>query len=508
MTQSAQQPCLKIEGVSKAFNTHQVLNGISFEIMPGEIRGLLGANGAGKSTLIKILSGAYAPDEGTIKMAGKEIQVGSISAARSAGIAVVNQELMLFPDRTVAENIVAANIPQRPLTFLSASQRCKSARQTLARLGSNIDVTRRLDELALSERQFVEIARALFAGGDLLILDEPTSALSALECDGLFEAVRVLARQGTSVVFVSHRLDEVIELADSVTILRDGRVEGTWQTSDIDVDGITHAMVGDVEPVTRKTTGPKKGRDIIQLTGFTTDQITDVNLTIKEGEIVGFAGLEGSGTAALLEAMAGLVKVSDGEYLLDGVSKSYKHIAEAIADGVVYMPPERKHGGLWLDRTCKHNIAAAFVQRLSPGKFLNRREISDRAMERIKEVQVRSSALETNLELLSGGNQQRVLLGRCLEQCPKILLLSDFTRGVDVSAKAIIHDIVLSLAAQGITVCVISTEFNELIQICDRIVCMRNGKVASVVPAQDADEPKILKIVASGERNETNHVAA
>ncbi|WP_120633656.1 sugar ABC transporter ATP-binding protein [Ruegeria sp. EL01] len=498
MNRVSQTSCLKIEGISKAFNNHQVLSDISLEIEPGEIRALLGANGAGKSTLIKILSGALVPDNGEIFVSGKPVQTGSIGAARSAGIAVVNQELMLFPDRSVAENIVAANISAKPFVFLSATSRRKMARQILDRLGSTVDVDQRLEDLSLSDRQFVEIARALCAGGDLLILDEPTSALSAVECDGLFKALKVLASQGTAIVFVSHRLDEVKELTDSVTILRDGKLEGNWETSSIDIEGITHAMVGDVEPTIRRRTGAKVDTNtVLELKNIETDILNDVSLSIKEGQIVGFAGLEGSGTSALLEVMGGVIPTKAGDLFLDEIPKSFKHVAEAIADGLVFMPPERKHGGLWLDRTSKYNIAAAFVQRLAPLKLLNDRKITQTSLARIEEVQVRTTALDTELNFLSGGNQQRVLLGRCLEQNPRILLLNDFTRGVDVKAKGLIHDIVVQLASEGMTICIVSSEFGELIQICDRIICMQKGQIVAEVAPEDVDDLALLRLASS-----------
>jgi len=487
---------LDARDISKSFGSFRALDQVLLAVRAGEVHGLLGANGAGKSTLIGVLSGALMPDSGSVAIAGRPLVAGSLSAARNAGLVVVHQELMLFPDRTVEENVFAGALPNAPFAFVSRRRRRARVEAVLDRLSAHIDLRRRVGDLPLSQRQLVEIARALCAGGRILVLDEPTSSLSHAEAAGLFSAIRTIVRQDAAVIFVSHRLDEVFALTDSLTILRDGRVAGRWSTAEIDIAGVTHAMVGELaDEKPRAVFGARSSRPVLAYHG-TVPGYGEITMSINSAEIVGIAGLEGSGVAETLEMLGGVV-VTAGTIMIDGKAVRFRHPKEAIGAGVVYMPPERKTDGLWLEQDVTLNIAMSTVARMPAFRPVSRRRMEQIADARLHQVGVRASALRESVGRLSGGNQQRVLLARVLEANPKILLLNDFTRGVDVNAKAAIHQLIGALAEGGMAVCITSSDIEEVLGIADRIVCMRKGRIVADRPSEEFSKHSLLAIVSS-----------
>jgi len=488
-------PLLDVRGISKSFGAFRALDDVSLSVRAGEVHGLLGANGAGKSTLIGVLSGAHAPDAGQVMIEGEAIAAGSLSAARSAGLVVVHQELMLFPDRSVEENIFASVLPESPFTLVSRRRRRERIDAVLERLSADIDLRRRVGELPLSQQQLVEIARALCAGGRVLVLDEPTSSLSKPEAEGLFGAIRTIVANDAAVIFVSHRLDEVFALTDAITVLRDGRVAGRWQTAETDMAGITRAMVGQLADETPPPAIRKRGRVALSYRG-TAPGLDEIALSFNAGEVVGIAGLEGSGVSVALEAMGGVFPAT-GRIEVNGREMTFRHPLDAIRAGVVYMPPDRKNGGLWLEKDVAINIGAAVVALMPAFRILGKVQMERTAAGRLREVGVRSTALHEAVGRLSGGNQQRVLLGRSLEARPSVLLLNDFTRGVDVSAKVAIHQLIRSLADDGMAVCVTSSDLEELLGIADRIVCMRNGRIVADRPGAEFNKHSLLATVSS-----------
>ena len=495
MSETSRRPLLEAAGVSKRFGSIHALNDVSLTVATGEIHGLLGANGAGKSTLIGVLSGAVRPDAGVLRVDGKEVALGSLSAARAAGLAVVHQELMLFPDCTVEENIFASVLPRGAFRWIGAGARNRRARDAMRRLGAVVDLKRRVDQLPLAHRQLVEIARALCSGGRVLILDEPTSALSKPEAQGLFDAIRSIVERDAAVVFVSHRLDEVFEITDALTVLRDGGVVGNWRTVDADIPTITRAMVGELADERARPADPAaRGKVAVRLRGAAAT-VSDIDLSLHSGEVVGLAGLEGSGISTLLEMIGGVIAVK-GNIEIGGRAVTFRHPSQAIREGVVYMPPDRKRGGLWLDQDPSFNIGSALVERMPP-TWLRKQELDRAAAARLTEVGVRANALHEYVGRLSGGNQQRVLLARALEARPRVLLLNDFTRGVDVKAKASIHALVRKLAGAGLAVCVTSSDLEELLGVADRIVCMRAGRVVADRPSTDFDKLSLLELAST-----------
>ena len=496
MIDTAERALLSARGISKRFGGVRALSSVAFDVRAGEVHGLIGANGAGKSTLIGILSGAIWPDSGTLAVNGREVPLGDVVEARRAGLAVVHQELMLFPDRTVEENIAATALPTRGSGFIDRRRRRRIVQRVLDSLGAAIDLSKRVADLPLPQRQLVEIGRALCGGGSIFVLDEPTSSLSAPEAAGLFATIRALVDEGAGVVFVSHRLDEVFAITNSVTVLRDGCVGGTWRTSDVDVATITRAMVGDLANE-RPARVEATGSIAMKLVGASGPGVAPLDLELRAGEVVGLAGLEGSGTSAVLEMLGGVVPVTGG-IVVGGKPVRFRHPADAIAAGIVYMPPDRKKGGLWLERSPLWNVAAANVNRMAALDWLHRREMYRIGSLRLDDVGVRAVDREQPVARFSGGNQQRVMLARAIEMGPKVLLLSDFTRGVDVKAKGAIHKLVRDLAGQGMAICLTSSDLDELLEVADRLICMRGGREISAGPAAGFDEWRLLSLVTTG----------
>ena len=490
----ADSPLLDARSISKRFAAFQALDDVSLSVRAGEVHGLLGANGAGKSTLIGVLSGALPPDSGSLTVAGLPVALGSLTASRRAGLMVVHQELMLFPDRSVEENIYASVLPKAPFAWISARRRRRQVDEVLQRLSAQLDLRAKVGDLPLSHQQLVEIGRALCAGGRVLILDEPTSSLSQPEAAGLFEAIRAIVANDAAVIFVSHRLDEVLALTDRITVLRDGRLVGSWNTHDTDISFITHAMVGQLAEEKPRPSRRSEERTALAFSGLLPG-FAKIDFSLSPGEVVGLAGLEGSGVSRALEAFGGVIQTS-ARIVVDGRQVTFKNPLQAIARGVVYMPPDRKVDGLWLDNSVASNIAAAVVARMQPFKLLSKLRLERIAIERLQQVGVRGNALGNAVASLSGGNQQRVLLGRCLEARPQVLLLSDFTRGVDVSAKAAIHGLIRSLADKGLAICVTSSDLEELLGIADRIVCMRNGTIVADRASIEFDKRSLLEVVS------------
>ncbi|MGD0713989.1 MAG: sugar ABC transporter ATP-binding protein [Gaiellaceae bacterium] len=491
---------LEFRSISKAYGGSQALRNVSWSVASGEIHAVVGANGAGKSTLIKILAGAVQPDAGRVFKSGRPLDSRTPAAARRAGVSTVYQELSLLPDLSVAQNIVAGSLPTSR-GFIDRRRMTRDVGAVLEQLGLRVDPGTRIADLSLPQQQIVEIARALSTGGDVLVLDEPNSSLSFEETDVLLTIIRTLADQGMTVIFVSHRLEEVFVIADRITVLRDGAIQGTWRAAETDMSSVINAMAGEPELLRERT---PRSRDAnadlatptLALKDVSARHVGPVSLAFYPGEIVGLVGLEGSGIEIVLRAAAGAVPYR-GTIKVGGAPIHVRRPGDAIAYGIVFLPPERKTEGLWLEDSLEKNVVSGTLGSVTKLGVIRPKAIRRYAVDWLERVAVHVPDSRIPVAALSGGNQQRILFAKCLAMRPKVFLLSDPTRGIDVRAKAEIHALIRAAASEGRAVAVASSEFDEMLSLADRLVCMRSGKVVAEGPAAQFTKRRLLELVGT-----------
>lgn len=465
------RPLLEMEGVTKRFGAFEALKGVDFDLRAGEVHALLGENGAGKSTLMKILAGVQPATSGTMRVVGELVSFGSVAEAQAHGVAMVYQELALALDLSVAENLFLGNLG----TWVSHRRLAERAQPLLELVELEVAPLTRLGDLAIGEQQLVEIARALGHDRRVLVFDEPTAALSVLETERLFHLIRRLKARGVGIVYISHRLEEVFELADRVTVLRDGLKVMTAATKDLTPADVVHAMVGrDVKRFTRTPT-PRPEEPPMEF-DFVDVGLAPGRISLRPGEIVGLAGVIGSGRSRVLSTLFGAA----GEARMDGVRVgSPRH---AIELGMFLVPEDRKLGGLVLELSVRENLAMAILPRLLlAGLFVNAREERREALRWVERLNLRPPQPEKRVGELSGGNQQKVVVGKALATEPRVLLLDEPTRGVDVGARSEIYGVIDGLAREGIAILLASSDTDELVGLCDRIHVFRGGSVATTL---------------------------
>jgi ribose transport system ATP-binding protein len=483
----ARVPTLEMNGISKTFPGVKALNGVQLKAWGGEVLALMGENGAGKSTLMKILSGAYHADAGgEIKIDGQPIQITDPIAAKRAGIAIIYQELSLAPNLSVAENIhLGDEIHHRGLIDRKAM--ADGCRPVLERLGAPFTPETTVGTLSIAEQQLVEIARALHAKSKILVLDEPTTALSSRETERLFALIRQLRSEGIALIYISHRMAEVYELSDRVSVLRDGTYVGTLDREGLTADALVKMMVGrDLSSFYTKEHDPhgSRGPVILEVRSITDGgrRVKPASFQLHQGEVLGIAGLVGSGRTELARLIYGADPKAGGEVLLGGQVVNITRPKEALDRGLAYLTEDRKRLGLFLDMSCGENINVGVIDRDARGYgVLNLASAKRRAEDAFKALRVRAASPLVTVGSLSGGNQQKVLLSRWLEIGPKVLILDEPTRGVDIGAKSEIYRIIDDLAKKGIGVIVISSELPEIIGTCDRVLVMREGHIEGEV---------------------------
>jgi ABC-type sugar transport system ATPase subunit len=485
-------PILRAERVHRRFGGVHALRGAELTVYPGEVHALVGENGSGKSTLLRIVSGQLQPDDGELFLAGRDGPFRSASEALRSGVVTVSQETTLVPDLSIAENIFLGHRMPRRAGVVDWRATRRAAATAVGRLGLALDPAQTVRHLRPDQAQMVEIARALSLDARVLILDEPTSSLTDEEVEALFAAVRRLRDDGAAVVFVSHRLHEVFALADRITVLRDGRTVGSAPAAELDRQSLIGLMVGGaLEDVDAAAHEADREDVVLRVRGLSrAGAFADVDLTVARGEIVGLAGLVGAGRTELLECLFALHR-ADGEIELDGRRVAYRRPADAIRDGVALVPADRKRHGLVLDRSVHENLLMAVGAR---GMRLRRPSPKREAAlvgAAVDQLRIRAHSPRVAVSTLSGGNQQKVLLGKWLETKPRLLMLDEPTRGVDVGAKAEIYRLLLEARAQGIGVLVSSSEIPELLTLCDRIVVMFRGRVAASLARDRATEALI-----------------
>ncbi len=479
-------PILKMRGVSKTFFGIKALRAVDLTVYAGEIHALMGENGAGKSTLMKILSGAYKPDPGgEIRIEGHPVRIEGPLGGRAAGISIIYQELSLAPNLSVAENIYLGREISRAGMLARGAMR-EGVGPILKRLGADFLPSTLVAHLSMGQRQLVEIARALHARSKILIMDEPTTSLSAAESERLFALIRQLRAEGLAIIYISHRMDEVYALGDRVTVLRDGRLVGSLDKPEIRADTIVRLMVGrDVSSFYKKDHDPGAGRGHPVLAAIDMadgQRVKRCSLTVHAGEVVGLAGLIGAGRTELAHLIIGASPKTSGRRELEGQPVEIRNPGEALEAGIAYLTEDRKALGLFLDMSCLDNINLAVLGRDAKlGWFLDRDRARERADRAFAGLSIRAANVRVPAGGLSGGNQQKVLLSRLLAIAPKVLILDEPTRGVDVGAKSEIYSIIDNLAKAGTAILVISSDLPEIIGICDRVVVMRTGHIAGEV---------------------------
>ncbi len=496
-TAEFQSAILQMRGITKSFPGAQALAGVDFSVRRGEIHALVGENGAGKSTLMKILAGVVAKDDGEILFDGREINPQNAAESQALGVSLVHQELSLAPNLTVAENIFVRREPRRfgPLSLINWRELNARAKELLDQFELEIASDAPVKNLSLAKRQIVEIAKALSVDAKLLILDEPTSSLETHEVESLFKLLRRLAARGLGLVYITHRMDEIFRIADRVTVLRDGRLVGTREREETGADEIIRMMVGrDLE----KLYPPKaslEGEVVFELRGLKArGKFEDVNLTARRGEILGLAGLIGSGRTEAMMAAIGHTPLDGGEILVDGRPVRIGSPRDALAIGIVYSPEDRKYQGLFLSQSVQANIIAASLNECSGAGLMRRSVQRNLSAGFTRDLAIKTPDLERPVSSLSGGNQQKVLLAKWLATRPRILIVDEPTRGVDVGSKSEIHHLLRRFTDQGGAVIMISSELPEILGMSDRIVVFHEGRVAGELNGADATEEKIMRL--------------
>jgi rhamnose transport system ATP-binding protein len=501
-----ERPILEMRHISKRFDMTQALDDVSLELYPGEIHALMGENGAGKSTLIKIMTGVYQPDEGEIFLDGKPIKVNNSVEAQMYGIAAIYQEPMVFPDLNVAENIFITHRDQG--LFVNWGKMYREAEEILSKLDVKLDVRMAARGLTLAAQQTIEIAKAISLNVRVLIMDEPTASLSAHEVDQLFKLARNLRDQGVSILFISHRMEEVFDIADRVTIFRDGRRISTRLCSECTREGAIRDMVGrTIEEFFEKSYGAH-GDLLMSVRGLSKENVfSDISFDVYRGEVLGFAGLVGSRRTDVGLALFGVEPADEGEIILNGKPQTIRSPEQALRCGIAYMTEDRRSIGLTMSMSVANNISLPMLHKYLTRMGLVRVKDELATAEQFKQrLNIRTPSVQHMVGMLSGGNQQKVMLSKWLNTRPQILILDEPTRGIDVGAKAEVHHIINELAAQGLGIILISSDMPEIIAMSDRILVMREGRQMGIFTREQATQEAVLS-AAMGQNNGATETA-
>lgn len=498
-------PLLALKSVRKSFGSNLVLDGIDFELRPGEIHALCGENGAGKSTCLGLLYGLHQPNAGTIERDGSPVKIESPSHAQSMGIGCVFQELSLAGALSVAENIYAGRAPSRN-GFVRWGELRRRASDLLAEFDLEVDVSRPVDSLPISSRQIVEIAKALSMNSRILLLDEPTSALAPDEVDALFDVLRGLTAKGIGIVYVSHHMSEIFRIADRVTVLRDGRRISTRPASETSQEQVVAEMIGSAHPGDVAQTNTQTGDKVLNVEGLTLDgTFEDISFSVKSGEIVGIAGLMGARRSEIVRSIAGLLHGATGTVRLHGTDVRFPSLRHAMASGIGFVPEERKTEGLFLDQSLSDNLVSASLSDHTTMGLMRGTSIREASNRAISAFSIKASDIREEIGALSGGNQQKVMLAKWLERSPDLLIIEEPTKGVDVGAKFQIHTELQRRAADGMAVLVVSSDFPELMSLCSRILVVHEGRIMGDVEAASVTEDALLQM-ATGLQSHTQQV--
>jgi rhamnose transport system ATP-binding protein len=492
---------LSARGISKQFAGVEVLTDIDFDLETGEIHALLGENGAGKSTLAKIIAGVHRPTRGTLALNGREVEVPSPHAAQDLGITLIHQEPISFPDLSVAENLVLGREDGGPLSRVPWAAMVAEARRLMDVLGVRLDVTRPMRGLSIADQQMVEIARALASDARVIIMDEPTAPLTPKEVATLFDIARKLRADGRSIIFISHRLSEVRELCDRVTIFRDGRKVATDRTENLSDTDIIRLMIGRAVKDYHGKGSTRAGEVALRVTGLTHPGLfRDISFTLHKGEVLGLGGLVGAGRTDVARALFGIAPAASGTVEVDGRPVAIRNPSDAIDVGLAFVPEDRAVAGIFRTLSVEDNITAAVPDKIAPRGVISRAVERGLAADYVQRLRIRLASIRQPIGELSGGNQQKAILSRWLLTDPHVLILDEPTRGIDVGVKAEFYEMIGQLAADGRAILLISSEMPELLSLCDRILVMSEGHLTADIPRAEASEEAIMTAAVPRER--------
>ena len=489
-------PLVRLHAITKSFPGVKALDDVSFDILAGEVHALMGENGAGKSTLMKILSGAYQPNGGVIEINGQPVRIHNPAEAARLGIGMIYQELTVLPNLDVGRNLLLGREPMAALWRVDRHRLYAIATQILADLNLDIDPRTPLENLSIGQRQMVEIARVVASEPALLIMDEPTSSLGKHEEEVLFELIRKLRSRNVAIVYISHRMDEVFLLADRITVLRDGRHVTTQPTTALTRSELIRLMVGrTIEEIQQRARQHSTGQIVLEAHGLRSGKrLRNGSITLHAGEVVGIAGLIGAGRTQMARVLFGAARAEAGEIKIDGQPFHFRTPIDAIRAGIAYIPEDRKGQGLVLCNSVRFNLMLASLREMARNGVLQNTRIDALYVKWVDRLHIRAPSGATIIENLSGGNQQKVVLAKWLARQPRILILNEPTRGIDVGAKAEVHVLIRAIAAQGVAVMMISSELPEILAVSDRIVVMCNGETMGEMNAAYATEEAVLAL--------------
>ncbi|KIC86733.1 MULTISPECIES: sugar ABC transporter ATP-binding protein [Pantoea] len=488
---------LEAEGISKFFPGVKALDNVSLRVRPGTVHALMGENGAGKSTLMKCLIGMYRPDQGTIKIKGEPVQFQDTMDALRSGISMIHQELNLVPYMTVAENIWLGREPMR-FGFVDHARLNQKTQELLNRLNIRLKADRMVGELSIASQQMVEIAKAVSWDSDIVIMDEPTSALTETEVAHLFTIIRDLREQGKAIIYISHKMDEIFNITDEISIFRDGTWIASDQTSKYTRQSLITQMVGRELTQLFPKFNSAIGEEVLTVRNLTCkDRFTDVSFSVRRGEILGVAGLVGAGRSEVMESLFGMESFDSGEILIDGVPVTIDSPSTAIEKGMAFLTEDRKKSGLFLVLSVMENMSIVNMPEYS-GKsgFVSHVKMAQDCMDQIRRLNIKTPTMDQIINNLSGGNQQKVLIARWLLAQPKILILDEPTRGIDVGAKAEIYRLISELANRGVAIIMVSSELPEILGMSDRVMVMHGGRITGILDKEEADQETILSLAS------------
>ena len=490
---------IEMKGINKSFGSNQVLKDAGFLLRDGEVHALMGENGAGKSTLMKILTGVYTKDSGTVIVDGEEVSYKNPQEAEKAGIVFIYQEINALFDLTVEENMFMGKEIKKKFGVCDKKAMREKAKEVMDRVGVSIPVDATMSDLSVGQQQMIEICKALMVDAKVIIMDEPTAALTESETEGLFKVINQLRKKGVSIVYISHRMEEIFALCDRITILRDGQYIDTKEIKDLTMDDVVQMMIGREIGERFPTRESKIGDVVLKVEGLTSGKLFhDVNFEVRAGEVLGVAGLMGAGRTEIMQAIFGNLKKDSGKIYIDGNAVSIRNPRQAIKAGIGFVTEDRKTEGLLLEKSIAENIEIANLGKVSKGGVLRKEKQDEIVKKGIEEFRVKCFGPWHECNNLSGGNQQKVVLAKWVYTDPKILILDEPTRGVDIGAKKEIYDVINDLASKGVAVIMVSSELPEVLGMSDRIMVIREGEVRGIIDGKEADQAKIMTLATGG----------